>query len=367
MKSALYISLPAEAGGPLLVAEEKGNRIELLQHQGPFPANASSVAFAPATVVSHFRVSLPARSDTDAAKAALYAIEDELAQPVEEVHIALGPRDKGKTERDVYVVDRNLLQSWFDQLAASGLYPERIVPENCLIDPDRDEMNLGSRVLKTHTGRIVGIDLTLPEAARGALDVPNEIDDQPEGSFLIRLAERYETRPTANLGSAGSAGRPRDQIDAWKSWRVAAGVAIAAASVWIGTLVLETRNYNYTAGQYYRQATDRYVAMFPNSPVPADIDQATRQMLAQSGGVREAGFLSSSALMYEALARIDQAQIETLNYSDNQLIAQIAFRNEESVSAVMAFLSERNPQVRLERASGEDGQPVARIIMENAP
>ena len=82
MKSILYVALPAYEEDPIQVAREQGDRLEILEYRGPF-GTANCIAFAPATAVAHFRARVPARSEAEALRAALYAIEDELAQPVE--------------------------------------------------------------------------------------------------------------------------------------------------------------------------------------------------------------------------------------------------------------------------------------------
>jgi general secretion pathway protein L len=75
-------------------------------------------------------------------QAAPYALEDELAEDLEELHFALGKEqlltptteeDAGKTAKKVKipvaVVNKNWLQTWLQRLADAGLKPHTVIPE----------------------------------------------------------------------------------------------------------------------------------------------------------------------------------------------------------------------------------------------
>lgn len=324
MKPVLYVALPSDDGDPLLVVEERGDRMEILSHGGPFPAGSSCIAFAPATMVAHFHLALPARNDTEAARAALYAIEDEIAEPIEDVHLVLGPRTRGDSRRHVYAVNRAVLDAWLAQLSAAGLNPGRIIPEQCLFDAAEQQTGLGSSSILSAGERIFAVDADLPAEARGALGLETEPPGQPAGQHLIRLAERAASRPTVNLRTSAFA-PAKKQETGYRSWRVAAGLAIAATSIWTGNVILETRNYNFAVRQMERQAGERYATLFPGAAIPADLDRATRDMLTGTAPQGGFGFRDAAAYFYEVAAAAPGFRIIALTYQQDQKAASADF------------------------------------------
>lgn len=61
-----------------------------------------------------------------------YAIEDQLAAPVEQQHVALAERNEGDAIT-VAVVARATLDGYLEQLRAAGISPDRAVPESLLL------------------------------------------------------------------------------------------------------------------------------------------------------------------------------------------------------------------------------------------
>lgn len=368
MKSILYIALPAEADGQIQIAQERGDRLELIQHRGPFGA-AECIAFAPATAVGHFRAAVPARNEADATRAALYVIEDELAQPVEDIHLVLGPRAKDSAERDIYVVDRSLMKSWLDLLSKSGLTPEKILPEQCLFTDIEHPVDLGDRILQREGNRIIGIDAALPKQARDALSASSEASTFQDGLHLIRLAERSNTRPGVNLRT-GVFALSKDQKQGVTVWRKAAGIAIAAVSVWTGTLILEARNYNHATELTQKRAAERYAAIFPAASIPTDLDRATRDMLSVAVTPDTIDFRSSVAALYEAVALNPNTQIIALNFqgAESRLTAQLNSPSPEMMNGMITFLQTRGFQVTSEPTDGVSADsPTTQIILEPVP
>lgn len=367
MKSVLYVALPSDADGLIQIAQERGDRLEIVNHRGPFGA-ASCVAFAPATSVGHFRAIVPGRNETEATRAALYAIEDELAQPVEDVHVVLGSRLKETAERDIYVVDRSLMKSWIDLLTKAGLAPEKILPEQCLFTDVDYPVDLGDRIIQREGNRIVGIDAALPQQARDALSAPTLEPSLQDGLHLIRLAERSTTRPAVNLRT-GPFALTKSAKQGVSAWRKAAGIAIAAASVWTGTLILEARNYNHATEVTEKRAAERYTALFPVAAIPTNMDQATREMLAVAATPDTLDFRTSVAALYEAVAQSTNTQITALNFegTDNRLTVDLSSPSPEALGAMISFLQSRGFQVTSPEPVAGAESSTTQIILEPVP
>ncbi|MFA7594700.1 MAG: type II secretion system protein GspL [Thiohalobacteraceae bacterium] len=86
------------------------------------------IVLAPAADLLLTRVTVPTSNRARVRKAAPFALEDALAQDIEELHIALGTRDTDQ-QWPVAVVERARMDHWLEQLHEAGLHPDRVVPE----------------------------------------------------------------------------------------------------------------------------------------------------------------------------------------------------------------------------------------------
>jgi general secretion pathway protein L len=97
------------------------------------PQSAERVdVLVPAEDVLLLRAPRVARQRRQLEQAVPYAIEEQLAAPVEQAHVALG-EDRGDDGIGVAVVARQRLDAWLRQLRAAGIEPDRIIPECALL------------------------------------------------------------------------------------------------------------------------------------------------------------------------------------------------------------------------------------------
>src|SRR5581483_1760625 len=66
-----------------------------------------------------------------------YALEEQLAEDLETLHFALGPR-QGASRYPVAIVSRARMAEWTGALAAVGLHPQALVPEQLAL-PSSDD------------------------------------------------------------------------------------------------------------------------------------------------------------------------------------------------------------------------------------
>lgn len=156
MSETLFVRLPpgAEPGAALewVLLDPAGARLDQGVHVGavqsiavdategvPASGEAESslsllpmghrvVAFVPATEVSVAAVELPARSASKALQLAPFALEEQLAGDIEQLHFAVGAQeDSGKTP--FVVCAREAMERWLAVLQAAGLSPAALVPD----------------------------------------------------------------------------------------------------------------------------------------------------------------------------------------------------------------------------------------------
>ncbi|HCE23050.1 MAG TPA: hypothetical protein DF282_11145, partial [Hyphomonas sp.] len=83
------------------------------------PSGADVVVFVPGTEVTAHRVRAAARRPVELTRLATFAIEDDLAVPVESVHVAVSADQDDAGFRIVYAVSHTVMQHWLDQLEAA--------------------------------------------------------------------------------------------------------------------------------------------------------------------------------------------------------------------------------------------------------
>ncbi|HET7922784.1 MAG TPA: type II secretion system protein GspL, partial [Gammaproteobacteria bacterium] len=133
MAETLFLHLPAadQAVGWLPV-DTLGNRIGRVQQGGLTDAAAAARGrrlrvLVPGVHISLLRTSVPTRNPQKLLQAVPFALEDLLAEDIESLHFAIGPRDADGCS--VAVLQRARLEQWLQQLADAGLKADELIPD----------------------------------------------------------------------------------------------------------------------------------------------------------------------------------------------------------------------------------------------
>jgi general secretion pathway protein L len=293
------------------------------------------VLLAPGEDVSLHAVDLPVRGGAQALAAARFAVEDDLAQPLEELAFALGLR--GRTaRREVAVVARDRLEGWKAALSAAAGEARTIAPDYAALPVESGAVLIvehGGRVLVRGEGLGFTADATLapgilaaalakrPDAAvtllsdRAELLLPRmvregrRLDLQPaptDAGLILLFAEGLAAGSAVDFADERSGGADLRLRD----WRLAAGLAGAAAAAFLALLGAETVSLRSQAADAEAEA-DRIIAQaFPD---PASAAEA-RAALRSGGGAAGAGFLTLSGLLAESVAEVPAMEIESLRF-----------------------------------------------------
>ncbi len=129
----IRIGLDAEQPVSWIAVDDRGTR-RGQPGSGPLADAAreirerSVIVLVPASESLTFRVNLPAKGAR--LRAALpFALEDQVADDIEDLHFAAGKREPNGV-LTVAVVAKRTLADWLERLADAGIQPARIVPEN---------------------------------------------------------------------------------------------------------------------------------------------------------------------------------------------------------------------------------------------
>lgn len=154
MSDTLYVRLPPGAvpGCPLewvLLEAEGAPSASGTTAEAPLPSARRVVALVPGSEVSVASAELPTRSPAKALSLAPFALEEQLAGDIEDLHFAVGGVDDGGQSTFV-ICERAAMERWLEVLGAVGAAPAALVPDFLAV-PE----NPGNTVLWLENGQLV--------------------------------------------------------------------------------------------------------------------------------------------------------------------------------------------------------------------
>ncbi|MEO7177222.1 MAG: type II secretion system protein GspL [Allosphingosinicella sp.] len=275
------------------------------------------VAVVPGEAVTLRWLDLPeGLSPAQAAGAARLTVAELCAQPVAELHVAVG-RDQGEgVGRCVGLVPLETMRAWLDGLEGAGFDAERIVPATLLVPaPAEGLATWDSGLLRLYRGASEAFaaepdlgDILL--AGRPA--VPLDPD-----AFAAGLAEALEQAPL-DLRQ-GPFGRRRD-------WRVApararrlAALTAALLLISLAVQVVLIARYIYAADSADAETRRIAAAALPRSPGVTDPQAALTQRLSELRG-GGAGFRATAGTVFEAVKATPNVELTELAFSPDGLL-----------------------------------------------
>jgi general secretion pathway protein L len=335
------------------------------------------VGLLPASDVVTLDAELPARAGAKLLQAVPYALEEQVAEDIDDLHFAIGARAAdGRTP--VAVVSRGLMQAIEDSCAAAGLSLQALHAESALMAPRPGQVVVLFDGEELHVCRPDARPVTLPSrtpaeslalaldgAATGTLGLlvfASPADWQahgPEvealrGQFAGFKAQLLPQGPLPWLAQGLTAAAPVNLLqgrfaprraaggDGWRRWRVAAALA--------GVLVLLT-----AAGDLWRAsrlaAAERAVdaaladAVRPVIPNPVGAREARRQVEARLAAVRggasaQGDFLPALAALAAARNASPDTELKALGYRSGSFEVRLKARDAASLERIGAALRE---------------------------
>jgi general secretion pathway protein L len=354
-------------------------------------AGERAILVAPGEDVALLAVELPVRAEGPALAAARFAIEDDLAQAIEDVEVVLGPRGKERM-REALVVARDRLEGWRAGLAAIGVETDMVVPDYAAIPIQADTvriLDLGDKLLVRGRGLGFAVDpalapamiaatlarrpgeavtlssdrpdAVLPPAAREGRQV--DVTSAPSVGALLGLVESAVVDGTAlNLARVWRtpSGAP---VLALKEWRAAAGIAAAAALAFSALIGAQTITMKAEAAQSRVDAERLLVEAFPDIGRVINPRAQLRERLGDGGGgPGAASFLELSSLLADGAREAGGVEIESIRFGAGQgrLSASIVYAGYGDVERLRAAVAARGGRLvegaavlRGDRMSGE--------------
>jgi general secretion pathway protein L len=278
--------------------------------------SAPAVAVAPGEAVTLRWLELPAGlSPAQAAGAARLTVAELSAQPVAELHVAVGP-DQGEGRRCVGLVPLESMTGWLDGLEGAGFDAERIIPETLLLPAPEDGLSTwDSGLLRLYRGRSEAFAAE-PELGDLLLAGRSAVPIDPE-TFAAGLAEALDQAPL-DLRQ-GPFGRRRD-------WRVAPArarrLAVLTAALLLISLAVQVAliaRYIFAADSAEAETRRIASAALPRSPALAEPQAALTRRLAELRG-GGAGFSATAGVLFEAVQATPNIELTALAFAPDGLL-----------------------------------------------
>jgi len=300
-----------------------------------------------------------------------FAIEEQLAAPVEQQHVVLAAQPEA-----VLVVARARMQAWLSRLRAAGLTVDRMLPDGWLLPFAPATLLLhGERALLRGAGdRLLALPaaqleeqfglLAAVDAAPPSLQVLRIGNDsavpspvQQERAFpdlLTALASLLPSAGALDLLQGEYAPRHR-HAGAQRSWRVAAGLAAAALLVAFAFAIGE---YYALDARWQQQQADMeaiYRAVVPGTtPVPDPAARMRSLLGARSAADGGDGALALLGLVAPAIAGSGRYTIDAVEYRGGALELTLRAADVATLDALRARL-EDTPRLSAELTAATPG------------
>ena len=364
MSESLVIQLREGAQPRWLVCNSDGQIIvdalvgELAQ-AAPMSAGRRVAVIVPSSDVLVTESDAPAKNAARLAQVIPYALEERVADEIENLHFAIGERDANTGRVQVSVVQRARIDAWLAELRAAGFEPQAIYPESALLPSmpgqliallDGDSLTLRApdspplvmpalslneafeMVLAAQTSRVAGLEpaplgLLLysghEEWATHQLAVDAlrdrftgvKVQLLPDGPLTV-LAPAAAGGDAVNLlQGALAVASPHER--GWRSWRIAATLAVALLGVHIGARWFELSRLQKSENQLDESIVQAFHTAMPGQTNPVNARQRVQKRLDE---IRAGG---GGGALLPALSAIATAK----NAAPSATIQALTFRN----------------------------------------
>lgn len=314
----------------------------------------------PMEVASAFLVSLPTQKTRWMRQALPYAVEELLAEEVEQFHLALGDRNEEGRYR-VIAIRHTLLGGWIEQLQAQGLNVAAIHMDADLLPLDGEQVvKLGERILLGGSGgaRLAFGAKRWPQFAAVSGSVVQPVEHQDPYRVLS------QGRGIAvNLAQGEFASR--SETRAWTLWRPFVAVLGLWAGAYLGLCMFQTWQLEARGDALNTASVALYKELFPEDRRIINLRAQFAEHLAR-GQQADGDFL---AMLQQVSRAIDEGSsslmVVQVDFSQERgdLALQIRAKDFSALEQLRKRLVEGGVRVQLGSASREEQGITARVVL----
>ncbi|GFE86646.1 type II secretion system protein GspL [Steroidobacter agaridevorans] len=364
-----------------------------------------TVVLVPGTDVLLAEPVLPLKSGAKLAQVVPFALEEQLAADVEDMHFAVGKRES-RPGTPVVAVSRARMDEWVATLQAAGLSTDTIYAETSVLPTVTGAVAVlidGKRLYvrrENQPGTVIEVE-PLIEALQMALASGEESREHvtifvseedyererelleglreftaslqlkllPDGPLPL-LASNIPKTGAVNLLQGPYAAKTKLNISfaPWRYAAILAGVFIAAH---LGMKTWQYFHYKSVESQLDAQIAEVFQQALPGAPVPDPLE-ARRQVEAILGQLRgtgpTSGMLTTLAMLSEAMSQAPNIDVEALYYQqDGTDLRVLAPKDETAVlDRILQVANERGIRGEIKSTNPRDQKIEGRLRFQKA-
>jgi general secretion pathway protein L len=409
---------PASDHAQWVVIDSAGNphaavRQGSLGQAHDFARQRRVVCVIPAVDIYLGQALLPAQGNRNKYRQAIpYALEDDLAEDLEQLHFALGREQPVQIQNDeenvdvmaagkqvnipVAVISKERLRGWLQKLGAAGLQPHALVPEVLSLPWNGDGWSvlLGDSLALVRTEPLRGfacdpenLEVLLNSALESSEDAPQQIriwnhngvaasprlksevrieQLTPEQSLLMTLAKGYRHDQAINL-LQGEFSYKEEYGKLLRPWRLPVMLLAALVALLFVSNIIRYFQLNRQNEELRQQMVGMYMELFPEAMnVPDPRKQLEDKLNELSGAAGTSSpFLELLDSVSAEIANIPNVKISTLNFSNASLDMELVLPNLQVLDQLKQQL-DRKPELstEIQSASAEGEQVKGRLKID---
>ncbi|QPQ53997.1 general secretion pathway protein GspL [Allosphingosinicella flava] len=291
-------------------------------------------------------------SEPQAQAAGRIMAADLAAQPVADLHVAVGP-EGGNGVRCIALVSALQVAGWIARLADQGIDPDRIVPEPLLLlPPEEGLIRFDKEGLALYRGPA---DAFSVEAELAALMAPAvDVQTIDAERFEADLPAALDALPV-NLRQGPFAKRRAWKID-WK--RVRRMAVLGVVILFLGVAIQFALILRYT---FAADAAEQERAALAEQVTPGGgPDQLDARLRALGGGAR---LTPLAGILFDAIRNTPNVQLSALGFDENGLRATILADAPGSIAAVQQQIASRGFAAEAGAIRPQGNRSVAELTM----
>lgn len=356
------------------------------------------IVLVPGTDVYLAEPVLPLKSGAKLLQVVPFALEEQMAADVEDLHFAVGRRDD-RPGTPVAVVSLAHMDAWMAALRDAGLHADGIYAETSVLPTTPNGVTLlvdGARVYvrrETTPGAVLDVE-PLIEALQLALAAGDDAREHvtiylteevyererdlfeglreftaslqlkllPDGPLPLLAANAFGKAPV-NLLQGRYATKTKLKLS-FQPWRYAAMLAAAFVALHLGLKTWQYFDLKNTESRLDGEIAQVFQQAMPGAPVPdalAARKQVEMRLNALRGSGPVGGIVATLGTLAEALAQAPGTNIEALSYRDNITDLRVLAPTVDALDKIQHVASERGIVAEIQSASPRESKIEGRL------
>lgn len=342
--------------------------------------NRPVIALVPASDVVLKQVNLPSKPNRQLLQALPYMLEEEQAEDIEKLFLALGSvqHHDGQYSQQVAVCQHERMQQWLDWLQSAGFSVSRILPDALLLPEQQLPACIQLQnqwLLKQSSWQVSAIDVSWWGDYLQLAGLPMLTSYSPWPDELAQSHQLAEPElPLALLANQLQHNdfnllqgeyKPKRQVNRQlQLWRSSAILFGACLSIYLLQLGISNWQLSRQSAALQQQSQTLYLQAFPQERI-VNLNLQLQQKLAAVGGNSEQNFLVLLDSLQQQIAKVPDISLENLRYDGKR--AELRFEakgdNFQSFEKLKSALEQVGFSVEQGALSNDGGKVQGSVAM----